>query len=144
VDTAARLLELNPVKAFGSRPTFEKGPSLLALHAFVCASLESRRITGENDCPQPKENAAPPLVTNVVHRFEESIAGRLYLIEVGAVSPDRWRADIVRVPGARSALMPFYGRTPDEAAGLLTEWLRRAHKPRSMSPEQLGAPGRPV
>ena len=83
-------------------------------------------------------------MTNVVHRFEESIAGRLYLIEVGAVSPDRWRADIVRVPGARSALMPFYGRTPDEAAGLLTEWLRRAHKPRSMSPEQLGAPGRPV
>jgi hypothetical protein len=67
-------------------------------------------------------------VTNVVHRFEESIAGRPYVIEVAAVSPDRWRADIMRVPGARSALMPFYGRTPDEAAGLLTAWLTRAYR----------------
>jgi hypothetical protein len=69
------------------------------------------------------------VVTHVVHRFEESIAGRPYLIEVAAVSPDRWRACIVRVPGARSALMPFYGRTPDEAAGLLTAWLTRAYRP---------------
>jgi hypothetical protein len=67
-------------------------------------------------------------LTNVVHRFEESIAGRHYLIEVAAVSPDRWRACIVRDLGVRSALMPFYGRTPDEAAGLLTEWLNRAYQ----------------
>ena len=67
-------------------------------------------------------------VANVVHRFEESIAGRPYLIEVAAVSPDRWRAYIVRVPGVPTALMPFYGRTPDEAAGLLTDWLSRAYR----------------
>jgi hypothetical protein len=67
-------------------------------------------------------------VTNAVHRFEESIAGRPYLIEVAPVSPDRWRAYIARVPGVPTALMPFYGRTPDEAAGLLTEWLSRAHQ----------------
>jgi len=24
--------------------------------------------------------------------------------------------------------MPFYGRTPDEAAGLLTDWLSRAYQ----------------
>ena len=67
------------------------------------------------------------LSTSPVHRFEESIAGRAYLIEVAAVAKDRWRAYIVRVPGVPTALMPFYGSTPDEAAHLLREWLTRAH-----------------
>ena len=48
-------------------------------------------------------------MTPAVHRFEESIAGRAYLIEVAAVATDRWRAYIVRVPGVPTALMPFYG-----------------------------------
>jgi hypothetical protein len=67
-------------------------------------------------------------VTTAVHRFEESIGGRPYLIEVAAVSPDRWRAYIVRIPGVPTALMPFYGRTPDEAAHNLSAWLTRAHE----------------
>jgi hypothetical protein len=66
-------------------------------------------------------------VPAAVHRFEESIAGRDYLIEVAAVTQDRWRAYIVRLPGVPTALMPFYGRTPDEAAQQLCEWLTRAH-----------------
>jgi hypothetical protein len=66
-------------------------------------------------------------VTAEVHRFEESIAGRLYLIEVKAVSKDRWSACIVRVPGVPTALMPFYGPTPDEAARQLSQWLTRAY-----------------
>jgi len=66
-------------------------------------------------------------VISSVHRFEETIGGRSYLIEVKAVSPDRWRAYIVRIPGVPTTLMPFYGRTPDEAAGLLSEWLTRAY-----------------
>ena len=66
-------------------------------------------------------------MAGIVHRFEESIAGRAYLIEVAAVTKDRWRAYIVRVPGVPTALMPFYGSTPDEAAHLLSEWLTRAH-----------------
>jgi hypothetical protein len=66
-------------------------------------------------------------VTSAVHRFEESIAGRPYLIEVAAVSKDRWRAYIVRIPGIPTALMPFYGSTPVEAARRLCEWLTRAH-----------------
>ena len=41
---------------------------------------------------------------------------------------DRFRAYIVRIPGAPSALMPFYGRTPDEAARHLCEWLTLAHQ----------------
>ena len=67
-------------------------------------------------------------VPSVVHRFEESIGGRPYLIEVQAVSKDRWRAYIVRIPGVPTALMPFYGSTPDEAARLLSDWLTRAHQ----------------
>ena len=70
---------------------------------------------------------SPETVTADVHRFEESIAGRPYLIEVAVVSQDRWRAYIVRMPGVPTALMPFYGRTPDEAAQQLSDWLTRAH-----------------
>jgi hypothetical protein len=66
-------------------------------------------------------------VTDDVHRFEESIAGRPYLIEVTAVSPDRWRAYIVKLPGVPTALMPFYGSTPADACHQLCEWLTRAH-----------------
>jgi hypothetical protein len=67
-------------------------------------------------------------VANFIHRFEESIGGRPYLIEVAAISPDRWRACIVRLPGMPTALMPFYGRTPHEAARHLADWLNRAHQ----------------
>jgi hypothetical protein len=63
-----------------------------------------------------------------VHRFQESIAGRPYLIEVAPVADNRWRAYIVRVPGVPTALMPFYGTTPAEAAQLLCAWLSRAHQ----------------
>ena len=74
-------------------------------------------------------------MTAAVHRFEESIAGRAYLIEVAAVTQDRWRAYIVRVPGVPTALMPFYGATPDEAARQLCEWLTRAHERAAASSE---------
>ena len=68
-------------------------------------------------------------MSTAVHRFAESIAGRDYLIEVKAVAQDRWRAYIVHIPGVPTALMPFYGPTPAEAARLLSEWLTRAHRP---------------
>ncbi|HEY6214072.1 MAG TPA: hypothetical protein VIW45_17380 [Vicinamibacterales bacterium] len=67
-------------------------------------------------------------MTSVVHRFEQSIGGRPYLIEVSAVSKDRWRAHIARMPGVPTAMMPFYGRTPAEAAAQLSAWLTRAHE----------------
>jgi hypothetical protein len=63
-----------------------------------------------------------------VHRYQESIAGHSYLIEVSPVSQDRWRAYIVRIPGVPTALMPFYGATPDDAAKHLCDWLTRAHQ----------------
>jgi hypothetical protein len=66
-------------------------------------------------------------VTAAVHRYEQSIAGRPYLIEVVEVSQDRWRAYMVRVPGVPTALMPFYGVTPLDAADHLFDWLTRAY-----------------
>jgi hypothetical protein len=69
-----------------------------------------------------------------VHRFAEQINGRDYLIEVSSVGRDKWRAQIKRTPGGSGALMPFYGKTPDEAAGLLTRWLTIANgRPRADS-----------
>ena len=88
------------------------------------------RRAAASECTALNQRTRPfsTSVTNVVHRFEQSIAGRPYLIEVANVSQDRWRAYIVRIPGVPTALMPFYGRTPVEAAGLLTEWLSRAYQ----------------
>ena len=62
-----------------------------------------------------------------VHRFEHIINGREFLIEVCAVGSDRWRAHLVRLPGGSTALMPFYGVTPQDAAQQLSDWLTRAH-----------------
>jgi hypothetical protein len=67
-------------------------------------------------------------LSTAVHRFQESIGGRPYLIEVASVAEDRWRAYIVRIPGVPTALMPFYGPTPGEAAGHLRDWLTKAHE----------------
>ncbi len=71
---------------------------------------------------------APHDLKHMLHRFEESIGGRPYTIEVKAVARDRWRAYIVRIPGVPTALMPFYGPTPAEAARELSNWLIRAHE----------------
>lgn len=56
-------------------------------------------------------------------RYERSIAGRTYVIEVSPVTTSRWRAQIARLPGMPTSLMPFYGATPEEAAHALTTWL---------------------
>ena len=57
------------------------------------------------------------------HLYEEEIAGRTYHIEVHAVSSEQWRAKLARRPGMPTALMPFYGKTPELAARQLTNWL---------------------
>jgi hypothetical protein len=64
---------------------------------------------------------------NHVHRYEEVINGREYLIEVSSVGRGKWRAQIARIPGGSAALMPFYGKTPDEAAQHLSRWLALAN-----------------
>ena len=64
-----------------------------------------------------------------IHRYEEHIAGRTYLIEVSEVSATRWRAQIARRPGMLTSLMPFYGQTPEEAAHELSKWLSLVSAP---------------
>lgn len=54
------------------------------------------------------------------------------------MSQDRWRAHIVRIPGVPTAMMPFYGPTPGEAARLLCDWLTRAYARAAAAP-----PGNP-
>jgi hypothetical protein len=63
-----------------------------------------------------------------VHRITETIDGRIVFIEVSRVTCDRWRAQLARTPGVPTAMMPFYGPTPDAAAQQLTNWLSLAHR----------------
>jgi len=72
-----------------------------------------------------------------VHHFEEHIAGRTYQIAVRPISASRWRAELQRQPGMPTALMPFYGPTPDDAARQLTQWLSLAHR-RTATPKDCG------
>lgn len=81
------------------------------------ASFRLRRPTARLECCLP--------VT--VQRFEETINGREYRIEVSAVDRNRWRAQIARAPGGSRAMMPFYGHTPDEAVQQLSRWLALNH-----------------
>jgi hypothetical protein len=71
----------------------------------------------------PREAVESTLPNVTVHHYEQLIAGRAYKIEVSAVSATRWRAQIARRPGMPTSLMPFYGRTPEEAAQELSKWL---------------------
>lgn len=61
-------------------------------------------------------------------RFERAINDRRYVIEATLVDPDRWRAYLVGVPGGPTALMPFYGETPEQAVERLADWLALAHR----------------
>jgi hypothetical protein len=75
-----------------------------------------------------------------VHRFQHDIGGRPYHIEVTPVG-NKWRAQLRRMAGMPTALMPFYGSTPEEAADLLTRWLVLAH---SRPTSQTGRPAGPT
>jgi hypothetical protein len=81
-------------------------------------SLESSTLCGRLD--------APPKTLVTALRITETVHGRPLVIEVAAVAKDRWRAQLARQPGTPTALMPFYGATPGEAAHHLAAWLERA------------------
>lgn len=61
-------------------------------------------------------------------RFKELINGREYRIEVAPVSAGKWRAQVMTAHGGPTALMPFYGTTPELAASGLAAWLARVHR----------------
>ena len=62
-----------------------------------------------------------------MQKFDQSINGRTYHIEVARVQRERWRAHVVNDYGAPTALMPLYDATADSAARRLAEWLTRLH-----------------
>jgi hypothetical protein len=66
-------------------------------------------------------------------RLHEEINGRQYRIEVAPTATGKWRAQVLKAHGGPSALMPFYGPTPESAAGQLSAWLTRVHR-RSTDP----------
>jgi hypothetical protein len=70
-----------------------------------------------------RSTAQQPPVTQL--RINETINGRPYVIDVKLVGVNQWRAQLARRE-ATTALMPFYGPTPDAAAAMLTRWLSRA------------------
>jgi hypothetical protein len=75
--------------------------------------------------PARRAHNAASAVT--VQRFDETINGREYRIEVSAVDTNRFRAQIARAPGGSRAMMPFYGRTAVEAVAHLSQWLTLNH-----------------
>jgi hypothetical protein len=67
-------------------------------------------------------------MTSRVLRFKEQINGREYRIEVAPVGAHRWRAQVMTAYGGPTALMPFYGTTPELAASELTAYLARVNR----------------
>ncbi len=64
-------------------------------------------------------------MSGLAQQFEEVIGGRTFHIEVAPVTgtPVRWRAQIRLAGRVPTAMMPFYGQTPEEAAQGLSRWL---------------------
>jgi hypothetical protein len=71
---------------------------------------------------RPSGTALQSTLAVTLQRFDETINGRAYKIEVSAVGT-KWRAQIARAPGGSRAMMPFYGKTPIEAVKQLSSWL---------------------
>jgi hypothetical protein len=113
------------------RNIFEVTPNkTLPLHSVDAPSvfLSLERFRPAARIPRRSHNSNSAFAAGGdVHRFEEVINGREYLIEVSSVGLGKYRAQIARVPGGSAALMPFYGKTPDEAAQHLSRWLALAH-----------------
>lgn len=74
-------------------------------------------------------------------RLTELVNGRAYAIEVLPVGRDRWRAQLAN-RGTTTAVMPFYGATPTEAAAQLAAWLTRVSAARGGKSAQPGESSR--
>jgi hypothetical protein len=110
--------------------SYESTLDFVALHI-----VDAPSMVLSLDC-RPGDARLLPLLTSMfitaapnenVHRFDEIINGREYRIEVSSVGLGKWRAQLARLPGGSAATMPFYGTTPREAAGQLSQWLTLAH-----------------
>jgi hypothetical protein len=68
-------------------------------------------------------------VLTTIKRIATRINGREYHIEIACMDDSTWRAQVVTRYGGRTALMPFYGSSSDDAEQRLSEWLQRASRP---------------
>ena len=59
----------------------------------------------------------------------EVIVGSMYSGKTEELVRRLRRAQIARRPGMPTSLMPFYGKTPDEAARELSKWLSLVSAP---------------
>jgi hypothetical protein len=122
--TRAKPVENLTAKFFSARDANDPPRSRLCIRASRVPSLDRyatvNKIIAAPDPPSDHIHV-------IIHHFEETIGGRAYQIEVTAVS-NRWRAQLQRGPGMPTAMMPFYGQTPDEAARQLSQWLSLAHQ----------------
>ena len=114
-----------PVDVRTTKSIFEVTPKKTGAYDFVHAFSY---VASLDRYPAVHKIEPAPEISMQLHRFEESIGGRAYTIEVKAVARDRWRAYIVRIPGVPTALMPFYGATPADAARELSNWLTKAYE----------------
>jgi len=122
----AKAVDVTSMKDF-SMPEFERVGAPTAAGCRLRADLRLFRgvsVVESSLRRHPPRHDSSPIAHPVdIHRYEEEIAGRTYHIEVHAVSDEQWRAKLARRPGMPTALMPFYGPTPDLAARELANWL---------------------
>ncbi len=90
-----------------------------------CTFRGALRLRGETHSLESVPSLLTPGRPVTAVRFQEIINGRTYVIEVLPVDRQRWRAQLVRSAGRTTALMPFYGSTPDDAARQLSGWLAK-------------------
>lgn len=99
----------------------------------ACTTVDSYQpsLVPQRRLHKNRQAAVTPVTTTpTLVRFEDHINGRVVTIDVSPVGHDRWRAQVARTPGGRTAVMPFYGPTPDAAAAGLSAWLTRVSTPR--------------
>jgi hypothetical protein len=124
------LVEKTTERFFFDEKSRESFSAALWMRASYVPSLVFESSTGKMPPSifDAQHTGSPASWTVLSQRFHTIIAGREYTIEVTRVDDNRWRAQIVKLPGIPTALMPFYGSTPDDAAAQLSEWLTRAHQ----------------
>jgi len=98
------------------------------LRTFLRLIGADSRLQSNPLCRARKHIVSLPDKAVSAQRFERAVNERRYVIEATLVDPDRWRAYLVGVSGGPTALMPFYGETPEQAVERLTDWLALAHR----------------
>ena len=106
-------------------PTASRSRALGTRHSCSVSLDRFRRLT-RMPVFAPGTGILTPMPLTV-HRFEQTIGGQHYVVEVRPALRGRWRASLVRTAGVPTALMPFYGATPRDALDALVSWLSHAH-----------------